>query len=40
MVHGQSQTKPSAADSDEDIVNDVDDNVNVIDCSDLELELE
>ena len=40
MVHGQSQTKPSAADSAEDIVNDVDDNVNVIDCSDLELELE
>ena len=39
-VHGQSQTKPSAADSAEDIVIDVDDNVNVIDCSDLELELE
>ena len=41
-VHGQSQTKPSAADSAEDIVNDVDDNVNVVDayCSDLELELE
>ena len=39
-VHGQSQTKPSAADSAEDIVNDVDDNVNIIVCSDLELELE
>ena len=34
IVHRQSQTKPSAADSAEDVVNDVDDSVNVIDCSD------
>ena len=39
-VHGKShQTKPSAADS-TDIVDNVDDIVNVVDCNDLELELE
>ena len=39
-VHGQShQTKPSAADS-TDIVDNVNDNVNLVDCNDSELELE
>ena len=39
-IHGQShKTKPSAADS-TDIVDNVNDNVNLVDCNDLELELE
>ena len=39
-IHGQShKIKPSAADS-TDIVDNVNDNVNLVDCNDLELELE